>query len=549
MPRDYHDDGYDDYDDRAEPRRRTPDRRRKEHDDGYDEYDDDYDDQDDGYEENDGYDDEGYDDEGYDDDYDDRYEEGSRRAPQPRRTARAAAVAPSRGPPQDRQIYDRYRQSRSHYQSRPRRQAPRSQESHRAAVEAYRQRKARQGVASSTAPVRVAKRAAPRKDRGFYRKPKRRKDKWGIAKAIVLLVILMIIFLVPFAANVMPEVRDVLMSDLTEPSPRLLPESAEYNMDRVFTLTVSAGTVNYNLKVPVPKDTDGQEILEFVANPSGSISGTNMLWSGSSSGVMEITVSYHFKATTVKWAVTPETSGTTANIPAKYEKYLGDEWKIKPGNSDIKTLAAEIAGDKDTIYEKLKAMADWMRNNILYEKQRGWQPKDPLETLSDGTGDCDDQSMLFASLARSEGIPVWLEMGALYDQFQKAWGGHAWLRAYIPLVSGGGMEINMDPANKEFLVRDPWRITEWISDGNGDHLQNYYTLWSFSYSGQANYDADSRYVDLGYQRSSGTVSDKPPGSGTQAWKESWMIPGFEVLVLVPAMTMAAVLVRRRTMNA
>jgi hypothetical protein len=105
----------------------------------------------------------------------------------------------------------------------------------------------------------------------------------------------------------------------------------------------------------------------------------------------------------------------------------------------------------------------------------------------------------------------------------------------------------MDPANKEFLVRDPWRITEWESDGNGDHLQNYYTLWSFSYSGYANYDANSAYLDQGYQRSTDTVSDKPPGSGTQAWKESWRMPGFDLFVWIPAVTVA-VLVVRRTMK-
>jgi transglutaminase-like putative cysteine protease len=270
-----------------------------------------------------------------------------------------------------------------------------------------------------------------------------------------------------------------------------------------------------------------------------------MTWSGDTSSGVTIVVSYYFKATTQKWSITSEISGTPKDVPGSYQKYLDDEWKIKPTNPEIKTLASEIMSDYETVYEKLDALAAWMRTNILYEKQRGWQPKDPLETLSDGTGDCDDQSILFASLARAQGIPVWLEMGALYDQYQKQWGGHAWLRAYVPLRTGGGMKVNMDPANKEFLVRDPFRITEWEADGDAAHFQNYYTLWSFSYSGYALYDAGADYVDTGFKRSTDTVSDKPAGSGIQAWQDSFRVPGFEFLMVVPAVGIGSLYLKRK----
>jgi hypothetical protein len=136
-------------------------------------------------------------------------------------------------------------------------------------------------------------------------------------------------------------------------------------------------------------------------------------------------------------------------------------------------------------------------------------------------------------------------MGALYDEFTNKWGGHAWMKAYIPLRAGGGLTINMDPANKEFLVRDPYRLTEWESDGNGDDLQNYYTLWQFSYQGNADYDASANYINIDYKRSSTTVTDKPAGSGIQDWQKSYKIPGFESLALVPALGVAMLLVRRK----
>ena len=47
-------------------------------------------------------------------------------------------------------------------------------------------------------------------------------------------------------------------------------------------------------------------------------------------------------------------------------------------------------------------------------------------------GDCDDQAMLFCSLARASGVPAWLQLGALYDKGQDEWFGHGWVQAYVP---------------------------------------------------------------------------------------------------------------------
>jgi transglutaminase-like putative cysteine protease len=466
------------------------------------------------------------------------------------------APPPVRAPRTDQRLYQGYQRSQAATQAGAMRRTDGYDSSRRAAVEAYRRRKEQQGMGTPQyGAVRVARRAddAPAQGPGYEteeqarkRRFARQKNKWGVAKGVTVIVVLFILFMLPITQNIMPEARDVLMANLTEPSPRLFPATAEYKMQRTFGLTIAAGTVTYDLKVPVPYNVQGaQEMIEFSASPAGTKSGTDMLWNGETDHTIQIIVSYHFKATTVKWSVTPETSGTTKDVPAEYQKYLGDEWKITPSDPNIKTRAEQIAGSKTTVYEKLDALAEWMRENILYEKERGWQPKDPLETLSDGTGDCDDQSILFASMARAQGIPVWLEMGALFDEFQNKWGGHAWLKAYIPLRGGGGVKINMDPANKEFMVRDPFRITEWEGTGNGDDLQNYYTLWQFSYSGDADYSASANYINLEYKRSSSTVSDKPAGSGEQTWKDSYKMPGFEFLALIPALGVALVLTRRK----
>ena len=131
-------------------------------------------------------------------------------------------------------------------------------------------------------------------------------------------------------------------------------------MQRVFGLTVNAGTVTYDLKVPIPYNVPGaQEMNEFSPSPPGTTVGTNMFWNGDADSNTQIIISYKFRATTQKWSITPETSGTPGNVPAQYNQYLGKEWKIDPTLPEIKAQASKIAGDKPTVYEKLDAMATW----------------------------------------------------------------------------------------------------------------------------------------------------------------------------------------------
>ena len=117
---------------------------------------------------------------------------------------------------------------------------------------------------------------------------------------------------------------------------------------------------------------------------------------------------------------------------------------------------------------------DYMNENYEYQTTRRGEPKFCYDTLTSKTGDCDDQSVLFISLARAAGIPSWLEFGALYNQKEKTWGGHAWIRAYIPYYYGDGHVFNIDIVNDHFLFRDAFRFSEWESDGNGSHLKDYY---------------------------------------------------------------------------
>jgi len=98
-------------------------------------------------------------------------------------------------------------------------------------------------------------------------------------------------------------------------------------------------------------------------------------------------------------------------------------------------------------------------------------------------GDCDDQSILLASLARAVGVPVWLNLGIIYDPVRNYWGGHGWNNVYIPLKGGDYVIATVDIVNDQFLFRDPYHLSDYIDNGDGTELREYYTSWSYSYTG------------------------------------------------------------------
>jgi hypothetical protein len=118
----------------------------------------------------------------------------------------------------------------------------------------------------------------------------------------------------------------------------------------------------------------------------------------------------------------------------------------------ILATSQAIVGNETNVYQILKAIYDWMTINIDYPQvSTSGEPQSARETLLTRVGDCDDQSILFCSLARAAGVPAWLQMGVLYVSAEGSWGGHGWLQAYVPLASGGGVNVTIDVVNKDFM--------------------------------------------------------------------------------------------------
>jgi transglutaminase-like putative cysteine protease len=376
-----------------------------------------------------------------------------------------------------------------------------------------------------------------------------------VIRSIAVIAIAVVLLGVLQAHGEMGQFREFLDRDISKglPALRSYPEWAEFKLNRVMTSTCRGSDMSYTVYIGIPKTIPGQqEVIQISPNPAPGATGTDFwTWSGTAvrDQKVSIIITYQVKATLKQWKLDAAGSGTVPQIPAAYSKYLGTEWKFTPSEPSISRLAADIAGGTNNTFQKVQRIYSYIHDNFAYQTNSPAEPKYPIQTLADKAGDCDDQSFLLGSMLRAQGVPAWMEMGLLYDQARRAWGGHAWLRTFIPDTSGGGQEVQMDAVNDEFLFRDAFRLTDYVDDGNGDHLEDYYVSWRYTYSGAPPLRED-RYDARTYTASDNTVeiATTGPGPGAQALGQLWKMPGFGIgpaLLALAASAIAAVGRRRR----
>jgi hypothetical protein len=293
-----------------------------------------------------------------------------------------------------------------------------------------------------------------------------------------------------------------------------IPKTLELTLIRNFTILLpgESGFADYKLILSKPGDRPSwpqqdsnpwQEIHsvstypDYIENEAG-----RMEWNGNIEGNERhyIEVEYKVTVNTLRPNLAPENSGTLEDIPEGYEIYLEDEWLIEPSLPIIEELASQMVnGTNDNVILILQNIFDYIMNGYTYEKSS--IPKSCPESIEQGYGDCDDFSILFASIARAAGIPTWLELGkipAFVDSQSgkcdlKDWGGHAWINAIVPLNDGTITTVNIDIANSYFMWMPAYRISDWVDDGDGDNLYSYYYLFSSQGTAKANY-LENTYV-------------------------------------------------------
>jgi transglutaminase-like putative cysteine protease len=391
-------------------------------------------------------------------------------------------------------------------------------------------------------------------DYEYYEDRKPRKPRRRVGEIVSTVVILaIIIILILLVAN--PGFREAISNSFNPDMGgyREYPEWADYTVERLITVSPedSRFPMDYEVDLPTPEDIpnatdpwlqDVKGVDKSPAPDDTEIKFGNYEWmvyeGVDVSSTRQFRITYEIHTESAVWSVDPSESGTVDDIPQwlldRYGNQTTEEWVIIPADPQVKALSDQLTAGKLTVYSKYKAIFDYLNENYEYQTTRRGEPKFCYDTLASQRGDCDDQSVLFISLARAAGLPSWLEFGALYNQKEKTWGGHAWIRAYIPYYYGGGHVFNIDVVNDHFLFRDAYRFSEWESDGNGSHLKDYY------YSYGSNFDYEETYTTLRMEASSDTIRISENGRPVEE-----TVPGFEAFIALPAIALIAILMKRK----
>jgi transglutaminase-like putative cysteine protease len=316
--------------------------------------------------------------------------------------------------------------------------------------------------------------------------PPPRRKKGGTIKAAAVLVFVIIIAII----LIMPSTQDFLKNTFITPFQESYPEYVDITFERTFTVNANGGKlINYTVASMQPQNISQEGVnLQLVGSFSTDPAFSTTISRGSAIALVfnggpligqatkTITMQYQVRETARIWSLTQSDSGTIGQIPASLKtNYLGDEWKILVSDPNITALSKQINGNETNVYAILKSTYDWVTKNIAYPGSPvAGEPKTSVQTLQSRVGDCDDQSNLFLGLVRAAGVPGWLQLGALYNKVSNHMEGHAWVQTYIPYANGGGVVVNIDLVNKNFLVWKPSLICDYTDNGNGNDLRNYY---------------------------------------------------------------------------
>ncbi|TET90920.1 MAG: transglutaminase family protein [Methanomassiliicoccales archaeon] len=397
------------------------------------------------------------------------------------------------------------------------------------------------GSKASSSGSRPATRIRPRHRRSPARRiPPRRRRSSG--RGFLIFRVLLICFLLLLLALIfVPQLRDSSLQWLNPVSYRQFPQEVQFSVERRISIS---GVQSFTVDIPAPRNMNGSQwLLSSSPHPDPTIEQRYgyewMVWDASNG--QTVYSRFTMRTETIWWDMDSSDSLTIAEA-RQYDPvfnslsamYNHDEWNIEVSHPEIMSLAAQLTVTGGTVHDNLVSIYKYLDINFEYSTREGGTVKTSSETLRDRAGDCDDMSFLFAGLTRAMGIPSWPELGAMYDSLQGKWIGHGWLEVYIP-TTNGGVNATIDMVNDEFLIRGANRFSEFRSDGNEDHLTDYY--FSYSYiKGSGTPEISDDYIDLGYHPS-GTITMKLGSDGGP-------VHGLEWLLIIPIAIIVLLIIRR-----
>ncbi|MHC4077373.1 MAG: transglutaminase-like domain-containing protein [Planctomycetota bacterium] len=169
-----------------------------------------------------------------------------------------------------------------------------------------------------------------------------------------------------------------------------------------------------------------------------------------------------------------------AAVRAVYTKDVGRVYGL--GSPLIHKKARELAAGRKRLAERVRAIYDFVAEDLTYKREGGWDPAPKVLTRKSGS--CSEFSYLFSSLCRANGIPtrfvgatmLRLKEVEAYPYVDKVW--HRWVQVYLPDTGWVHMDPTRDRGKKarhEFFGRQPGpALVLSHHGGSSKYLGNHY---------------------------------------------------------------------------
>ena len=286
-----------------------------------------------------------------------------------------------------------------------------------------------------------------------------------------------------------------------------IPAELKFEFERV--IDISARTFTINITVPTNNEFQNISVLDQSGYPKEIFNQYNRTWwSYSMSGSAHIKIRYSGETYAKYWNI-KESKGENA-IPQYLKNQYDHKEYLRGDNGNkryvinpeaFKNITEKLTAGKKDVVSKLRAIYDEIVQNFHYVTERSGNPKTAVETWNSKGGDCDELSFVFVSMARSIGIPAWVEYGLLYNG--TTWAQHAWVKTVIPAddkLNYVNIDLTVEVGHRDlgrgFLIRDPYRITEWVDDGNSTHLSGYYSYVMYTYPPQLSINENIHIISM-----------------------------------------------------
>jgi len=174
---------------------------------------------------------------------------------------------------------------------------------------------------------------------------------------------------------------------------------------------------------------------------------------------------------------------------------------IQPFDPTVEMLARQITINHTGCWDAILEIYDWVDQHITYRAEPNGQDyfQTPRETLGNGTGDCEDFSILLASLilAYCPNTTVFCVIIGTAERFTKCVGHCAVILPAgdeICILDEAGRWLTIDATGKLTTKNAEKEINAWLKMWDEVGLPNAQITCTFSSATEQNYDSNSEFL-------------------------------------------------------